>query len=167
MRKTNWIILTVSAIFAVLLVMLWYYLDFDAIDAPLDLVLGIVWVVGVAIVAIVLTRLENKRRLLLRTMYVNGPLCFNTAVGPIPFEGTGDLVGKASQALDMIDYEEDPQHAPDTFKPAYTVVTDKYDSNKDTWRGKVVDDATGAEYGFDSAERLASILSRFSPLPAA
>ena len=61
MKKSNFIVLGISAIAAALLLVLWYYLGFNHIDNPLDLVLAIVWWVGIVVIAVVIARLERQR----------------------------------------------------------------------------------------------------------
>ena len=57
MRKSNWTILAVLAVAAGFFLWLWYYLGFNFVDEPLDLVLAVAWwamvvalAVGIALV---------------------------------------------------------------------------------------------------------------------
>ena len=62
MKKSNFIVLGISAVAAALLLALWYYLGFNHIDNPLDLVLAIVWWAGIVAIAVVIARLERQRQ---------------------------------------------------------------------------------------------------------
>ena len=47
MKKSNVIVLAVAALVAAFLLFLWYYLGFNRIDNPFDLVLTICWWIGI------------------------------------------------------------------------------------------------------------------------
>ena len=51
MRKSNWLILAVLAVAAGLFLWLWYYLGFNFVDDPFDLVLAVVWWAVVLVLA--------------------------------------------------------------------------------------------------------------------
>ena len=71
MRKSNYLVLGAAAVVAALLLVLWYHLGFNRIDSPLDLVLAIVWWVGIVAIAAILVRVEERRRRQVRTLYVS------------------------------------------------------------------------------------------------
>lgn len=50
MKKSNVIVLAVAALVAAFLLFLWYYLGFNHIDSPFDLVLTVVWWLGIALI---------------------------------------------------------------------------------------------------------------------
>lgn len=59
MRKSNYLVLGAAAVDAALLLVLWYHLGFNRIDSPLDLVLAIVWWVGIVAIAAILVRVRS------------------------------------------------------------------------------------------------------------
>ena len=74
MKKSNWILLTVFLIASIFLLWLWYYLGFNRVDNPLDLVLSIIWWVVIVVSFVVISRAEKKRREEIRTIYVGSHL---------------------------------------------------------------------------------------------
>ena len=48
MKTNNKIVLIVSALLAAFLLFLWFYLDFNQVDSPLDLLIAILWWVIIA-----------------------------------------------------------------------------------------------------------------------
>ena len=83
MKKSNWILLTVFLIASIFLLWLWYYLGFNRVDNPLDLVLSIIWWVVIVVSFVVISRAEKKRREEIRTIYVGSDAIFNVERGLI------------------------------------------------------------------------------------
>lgn len=162
MRKNNWIFFIVAAIVSVFLVLLWYYLGFNKVDAPLDMVLSIVWIAFMLVVAVVLNRMEEKRRRLLRALYVAAPpVCFNTSVGLINYADQNEFISKAENVLANIDYDETPEKATSSFQPIFEVQTVKFDADNNVWKGKVVDGKSGKGTSFDSVTDLERAISGY------
>ena len=52
MKKSNVIVFAIAAVLSIFLLWLWYFLGFNQIDSPLDLIISIIWwVVIVALIA--------------------------------------------------------------------------------------------------------------------
>ena len=83
MRKSNWLVATVAAIAVGALLWLWYFLGFNRIDSPLDLVIAIVWWLVIALVVVAITRAEAKRREKMRTAFVGEGFLYNPETGLI------------------------------------------------------------------------------------
>lgn len=62
MKKSNVIVLAVAALVAAFLLFLWYYLGFNHIDSPFDLVLTVVWWLGIALIVGGIIYVERKRQ---------------------------------------------------------------------------------------------------------
>ena len=96
MKKSNFIVLGISAIAAALLLALWYYLGFNHIDNPFDLALAIVWWVGIAVIAAVITRLERQRQRQIRTIYVSPTALYNSESGVVGLKDATAVEGMQS-----------------------------------------------------------------------
>ena len=62
MRKSNVIILAVLAVAAGFFLWLWYYLGFNFVDDPFDLVLAVVWWAVVVALVVGIHAAERKRQ---------------------------------------------------------------------------------------------------------
>lgn len=81
MRKSNWTILAVLAVAAGFFLWLWYYLGFNFVDDPLDLVLAVAWWAMVVALAVGIHAAESKRRRRVRTTYLAPDVLFNSEAG--------------------------------------------------------------------------------------
>lgn len=70
MKKSNWIAFAIAAIISIVLLCLWFYLGFNHVDSPLDLVISIIWWVVIIALCYGIYRVEKKRMERLRTCYV-------------------------------------------------------------------------------------------------
>ncbi len=169
MKTNNYIALAISAIAAAILLFLWYYLGFNHIDDPFDLVLAIIWWIGIVVIAAVIIKLESNRREAIRTVYVSSTALFNAERG---------VVGLADkQAIDVIqelianlEYGFNKQDLPEKAKFDYRYVVEtsefkKADSGEhqeSTWKGTVtkIDRQNGnTEISFDNKEQLRAALA--------
>ncbi len=145
MKKNNYLVLGVSAVIAALLLALWYYLGFNNIDNPLDLVLAIVWWVGIVAIAAIIIRLENNRKRAIRTIYVSPTALYNSETGVV---GLGDTpnVDAMQEILGNLEYNFEKKALPEQKKFDYRFVvrTDEYkpgdsgENDQPTWKGTVV-----------------------------
>lgn len=86
MKKSNVIIFALLVLCSAFLLWLWYFLGFNHVDSPVDLVLSIVWwVVIVACIAII-AKMEQARRRRIRTVYVGDIATFNSERGLVRLE---------------------------------------------------------------------------------
>ena len=168
MKKSNFIVLGISVIAAALLLALWYYLGFNHIDSPLDLVLAIVWWIGVAVIAVVIANLERQRQRQIRTIYVSPTALYNSESGVVGLKGATAVEGMQS-ILQNLKYGFDKKAMPEQtkFDSRFVVQTDEFkpaDEEKQeegTWKGTVVriDRENGnEEIGFDSEQALKEVL---------
>lgn len=169
MKKSNWIGLAIAVLVDVFLLWLWFFLGFNRIDSPLDLVVSIIWLVAIVAVAAAVNRLERQREKRLRTIYVSSTAIFNKERGLV-------LLGSAAAAPSVMecilkdmeygfDLKEMPK--PEEFDCRYVVQTDKFkaaggEGGEPTWKGTVVaiDRAAGnREMPFSSRDELAAALA--------
>ena len=127
MKKFNWIVLIALAAFAVLLLILWYYLGYNQIDNPLDLTLALVWLAVIVVVALLITLAENKRRVQIRTVYVSPTALFNSERGMVGLKDV-DRVDAIQSVLEDLKYGFDKKELPDAkkFDYQYVVRTDEF-----------------------------------------
>ena len=81
MRKSNVIILAVLAVAAGFFLWLWYYLGFNFVDDPFDLVLAVVWWAVVVALVVGTPAAERKRQRRVRTAYLAPGVLFNSEAG--------------------------------------------------------------------------------------
>lgn len=62
MSKSNIIVTVVLAALSILLLCLWYFQGFSATDAPLDLVLSVVWWIVIIIGVVLVTKTGKTNR---------------------------------------------------------------------------------------------------------
>lgn len=121
MRKSNVIILAVLAVAAGFFLWLWYYLGFNFVDDPFDLVLAIVWWAVVLVVIFGIHTAEKKRRRRVRTAYLAPGMLFNSEAGFVDLdaleEGT-TLVDALEQTLVGLKYTFDRKDPADEDEAA-------------------------------------------------
>ena len=159
MKKSNWFVLAVLAVACGFFLWLWYYLDFNLVDNPLDLLLAVIWWVAVFAFVFGIRFVEKRRQERIRTMYVADGMLFNSEVGLLNFASSDQLVAVMNRVLRDLDYGFSKQEAPkhEEFKPELLVKTEKYGDGD--WAGEVVVVGSQEQQPFESKEELASILN--------
>ncbi len=149
MKKNNVIVLAISAVAAAFLLWLWFYLGFNHIDNPLDLVLAILWWVGIAALVALITYMERKRQRQIRTIYVSPTALYNSEKGIVALKEASSVEAMEG-ILQQLEYNFDKADLPSkkTFDYRYVVQTDEYkendpdseqdSSNEPKWTGKVI-----------------------------
>lgn len=128
MKKSNWIIFGVLVVISAFLLWLWYYLGFNKVDNPFDLVLSIVWWIGVALLCYLVYRAEKKRQEQIRTIYVSPNALFNCERGLVECPDPEKRVSLMEEILDNLEYnfhkEDMPKERDFEFK--YVVRTEDF-----------------------------------------
>lgn len=177
MKKSNWIILAAFVIASAFLLWLWYFLAYNKVDNPLDLVLSVIWWAVIAIVVFAIWKVEQARRRRVRTVYVGRKAIFNSEAGMVPYADRAGLIGEAERVLDGLKYgferEDMPQRErfaidfiirTDEYKPQDAGVADAAAASQDqsapgTWKGEVVLAQTKEERPFEDKAQLVRILN--------
>lgn len=185
MKKNNYIVIALAVLVGAFLLFLWYYLGFNRIDNPLDLVISILWWVVDALVVAGILHFEKKRQEQIRTIYVSPAALFNSERGLVAVPDAADRVDVMESILQNLDYDFSNEDMPeqDDFEYIYVVQTKKFekvDSKKDDekdataeqaaendqeqpeWEGKVIriDRENGNEEAeFKSIDELAALLA--------
>ena len=142
MRKSNYLVLGAAAVDAALLLVLWYHLGFNRIDSPLDLVLAIVWWVGIVAIAAILVRVEERRRRQVRTLgRVSLKSLYSSELGMLGI-GEAGAVETMRGMLGQLKYGFDSKGLPDRKKFDYRFIvrTDEF-MEHDEESGKPADNA--------------------------
>lgn len=169
MKKSNWIGLAIAVLVDVFLLWLWFFLGFNRIDSPLDLVISIIWLVAIVAVAAAVNRLERQREKRLRTIYVSSTAVFNKERGLVSLGSAAAAPSVMERILRDMEYGFDLKEMPklEEFNCRYVVQTDEYkatggEGGDPTWKGTVVaiDHAAGnREMPFSSRDELAAALA--------
>ena len=169
MKKSNWIGLAIAVLVDVFLLWLWFFLGFNQVDSPLDLVISIIWLVAIVAVAAAVNRLERQREKRLRTIYVSSTAVFNKERGLVSLGSAAAAPSVMERILRDMEYGFDLKEMPkpEEFNCRYVVQTDEYkatggEGGDPTWKGAVVaiDHAAGnREMPFSSRDELAAALA--------
>lgn len=169
MKKSNWIVLAICVLVSAFLLWLWYYLNFNRIDNPFDLVLSILWWAIIVIAAVMIWRIERRRQERIRTIYVGDRFWFNSELGKSGYLGSDELISGMERTLAKLKYNFHKEDLPDAEKLPirYLVRTEKYkgdadDEEKNEWVGVVCVAGEESEYPFETREGLAQIMHRLS-----
>ncbi len=165
MKTNNYIVLGISAVAAAFLLFLWYVLGFNHVDNPLDLVLAIIWWIGIVALVLLIRHVENSRKRQIRTVYVSPTALYNSERGMVGLNGTTDIAAMRD-ILNNLEYNFEKNDLPDSskFDYRYVVQTDEFKDSDDepTWKGTVikVDRQKGnAEISFESEQELREALA--------
>lgn len=165
MKKFNMLALAIAALASVVLLVLWFVLGFNHIDAPLDFVIAVLWWLLITGVAYGIVRTEQQRRERIRTVYVADNEMFNPEWGSIarPADASA-LVRAAEETVRGLKYGFSLHKLPEEDeRPCFTHVirTFEYDEDNDEWSGEVVfaSDSQRRPYRFEDRAQLAFALA--------
>ena len=126
MKKSNWLAFIVAIIISAFLLWLWFFLGFNHIDAPLDLVLSIIWWCIIALACFIIYRVEKKRQERARTCYVADNYVYNSEVGSMAAEGAEAAVQRMHDVIDNLEYTFDVKDMPQNPKFNFVVRSKKF-----------------------------------------
>lgn len=128
MKRSNWIVLAILVLISAFLLWLWYYLGFNKVDNPFDLVLSIIWWIGVAVIVWLVYRSEKKRQEQIRTIYVSPTSLFNSERGVVECPDPAQRVTLMEDILGNLRYNFHREDMPskDEFDFRYVVRTEDY-----------------------------------------
>lgn len=173
MKKSNVLITAVIVVVSAFLLWLWYNLGFNTVDAPLDLVLSVIWWAILIVGVVFALKTEKTREQSVRTVYLGEGRYYNSETGVRMMPVGTSAVDSIAGVLTALEYGFDREDAPDPDdkeNPAnwtHVVRTEKYepartDSNGEqkgeTWEGEVVVVETGRTILFTSRAALAQII---------
>ena len=186
MKKINVVLTVVLAAVSAFLLWLWYWLGFNQVDQPLDLIVSVVWWAVIVIGVIAVVKTEQKRQHQIRTMFVADGQFYNSETGLRSVAPGATATASIAGALANLEYGFDKADEPDlkdannpieykwvvrtdTFKPAEAgsqtgaqgdaqPAAEGQPESQETWEGEVVEVATGTTKPFASREELAAII---------
>ena len=126
--------------------------------SPRNVVIGILIVAAVVVTALYFARMDEKRRAVLRTFYVNGNICYNRLDGDNEFEDADELITIMEEVLEGIDYRGEVKDPPEGFYPIFSVNMDEYDFSLGFWPGVLKVAKTGESYPFYDRDTLMKLL---------
>lgn len=161
MRKSNWIIFAILVVASIFFLCLWYYLHFDLIDNPLDLVLSIIWWVLIILLCYWIHRSEKKRQESRRTLFLAPGAVYNRELGIVKLGEDEDLITVMQNMLSELEYnfdiEEPPEDEPIRFKKI--VHTKKFKDEGEIWEGEVIDINNADEpISFENMQELSDLV---------
>lgn len=165
MKKFNMFALAVAVLASVILLVAWFALGFNRVDAPIDLTLTVMWWLLIAGVACGIVRAEQLRRESIRTVYVGENEMFNPECGSSRRPADAhELVRATEETLRSLKYGFSLHELPHKGeRPRFTHVirTFSYDPENGEWDGEVVfAEAAGCRpYRFESRAQLAFALA--------
>lgn len=169
MKKSNWIILAVLAVACGFFLWLWYYLDFNLVDDPLDLLVAIAWWAVVAALIFGIRFVEKRREERIRTAFVAPNALFNSEAGFVMLGGGESPVMALQQVLKELKYHFDRADLPEGERASfvYIVRTKKFAEGGDAWEGEVVviDRSDSEPLPFANRDELLNIVESV-PLPS-
>lgn len=159
MRKSNWIIAAVLVVASIFFLWLWYYLKFNFIDNPLDLVLSIIWWAIVGLGCFGIKKAEDKRQERVRTTYVANTAVFNSEAGLVDLNGATAVEG-IQQVLEGLEYNFDIKDFPsqDQAKFDYIVRSKKFEVEKEDEQAAAA--STGAAEGAEAAADATQVVAQ-------
>ena len=169
MKKSNYLVLAISALVSIFLLYLWYSLGFNQIDNPLDLVISIIWWALIVALVVWINKLEKTRQQRIRTVYLAPAALYNSETGVRELEDGANPVEAMQTVLEGLEYGFDTQDLPsrDEVDFTYVVKTEEYKPAEDedpepTWKGSVIKiDRAGenSETDFDGIGQLSAALA--------
>lgn len=128
MKKSNVIISALLAVLAGFFLWLWYFLGFNRIDDPLDLVLAIIWWAVIVVAIGVIIKTEQIRRRRIRTVYVGDAATFNSEKGLMSFAAEKPMQDVIASILENLKYDFTREDFPEEekFQVKYFVRTKEY-----------------------------------------
>ncbi|TGY63040.1 hypothetical protein E5334_00520 [Muricaecibacterium torontonense] len=132
MKKSNIVVLTIAAVVSVFLLGLWFFLGFNQIDSPLDLVVSVIWWVAIVVSVLAIGKVESNRREKIRSVYVGDGQLFNSESGLVAAAPGMSLMDSVQNIVENLDYGFEMQDFPEKseFIPRLLVRTTQYKSQK-------------------------------------
>lgn len=138
MKKLNIVGAAVAGAISAVLLILWFVLGYVWVDAPLDLVISIIWWLIIVGCIYLVHRTEQRRRERIRTIYVAPAALFNPERGLQELQGA-DAVEAARATLAQLEYGFKAQEMSGHLKPQVTAIirTTEFKRQGKMWEGEV------------------------------
>ena len=140
MRKSNWIIVAILAAASAFFLWLWYYLNFNLVDNPVDLLFTIVWWAVIIAACAGIHLAEKKRRERVRTAFLAPGMIYNSEAGVVRLEPDESMADALQRMLANLDYGFEMAAVPEKSRVRFLQIvrTSKFENDGVTWEGEVV-----------------------------
>ena len=140
-RKSNWIIVILLATASVVFLWLWWALQFNLVDNPLDVMVTVVWWVVIAVVCVAIHLAEKKRQERIRTVFLAPGLMYNCETGVTRMGGDAAVSDELERLLSNLTYGFDMAELPANSRVRFQriVRTSKFSDGGSVWEGEVVE----------------------------
>ncbi len=164
MKKSNILIVAILVVASIIFLWLWYALQFNLVDDPLDLVITIVWWVVIVGVCVAIYLVEKRRQQSARTAFLADGVIYNSEVGLVRLseKDARNYVSKLKDILSNLQYKTSMENIPsdDQVRFSCIVRSQKFSQDGNVWEGEVVRlTEPKGEYHFDNASELTTLLS--------
>ena len=171
MKKSNLIVFALVLIVSIFLLGLWYHLGFSDIDNPTDLMLSVIWWIGIALIIGAIVKVEKTRCERTRTCYVASDMIFNSEKGSLSLSQGISAVERIQDILVDLKYGLKIEEVPSRYSTQFATVvrTTAFKAHKNDNGNVTVDEWTGnvsfvarpndKPMEFRSREQLAAILA--------
>lgn len=140
MRKSNWIIVAILVAASAFFLWLWYYLNFNLVDNPVDLLFTIVWWAVIIAACAGIHQAEKKRRERGRTAGLAPGMIYNSEAGVVRLEPDESMTDALQRMLANLDYGVEMAAVPEKSRVRFLQIvrTSKFENGGATWEGEVV-----------------------------
>lgn len=141
MRKSNWVIVAILATASAVFLWLWWALQFNLVDSPLDVVVTVVWWVVIVVVCVAIHWAEKRRQERIRTVFLAPGLLYNCETGVTRMGSEASVSDEIQKLLSNLTYGFDMAELPANSRVRFQriVRTSKFADGGDTWEGEVVE----------------------------
>lgn len=141
MRKSNWVIVAILAASSAIFLWLWWALQFNLVDNPLDIVVTVVWWVVIVVACLAIHWAEKKRQERIRTVFLAPGLLYNCETGVTRMASNAAVSDEIQKLLNSLTYGFDMAELPANSRVRFQriVRTSKFADGGDTWEGEVVE----------------------------
>lgn len=165
MRKSNVVIVTIIIVASIIFLWLWFYLGFNHVDNPFDLVLSIIWWMLVLIICLIIHYVEKRRQRAIRTIYLAPNFIYNTETGLMRLDDDDLYVPLMQTVLNGLEYNFAKKDSKEFEKlyPDFDLIvhTDKYADKGDTWKGEIVETYNANnKYEFKNMDELRALIDK-------
>lgn len=163
MRKSNWLVVVIAVVAAIVLLWVWFALGFNHVDDPVDMVVAVIWWVAVAAIIAGIVWAENKRRQKMRVAFLGKKLVYSPEYGVIRTKKGGELAVLCTM-LSGMKFPDEVAPLDDETRESFrwVVRTRTFKDNGEVWEGELLpaNNPQAKPRAFSSREELTALLSK-------
>lgn len=141
MQKSNWIIVAVLVIASLLFLGLWHGLQFSSVDAPLDIVIALVWWLLIVAICVAIHLAEKRREERIRTIFLAPGLIYNSEMGVLRLGENTSVIEALAKVLADLTYNFEVAELPPNSRVRFQriVRSSKFSEAGKIWEGEVLE----------------------------